>query len=126
MKTLADVRRRAIAGTRLEVIAQTKRPVLVGTVRTIANPRSLSARTYEFTSDHAPGETYVGTWPKAGETRIIDADTFEYDLHPGPGVIRLRFLQSRPVRVTELSGPARDDRPRGTYDKPESLRKDRQ
>ena len=23
---------------------------------------------------------------------VIDADTFEYDIHPGPGVVRLRFL----------------------------------
>jgi endonuclease YncB( thermonuclease family) len=74
------------------VVGQTKRPVLVGTVRTITNPRSLSARSYEFTSSHTDGTTHVGTWPKAGETRIIDGDTFEYELRPGPGVIRLRFL----------------------------------
>jgi hypothetical protein len=92
MKTLADIRRRAAKGTRLEVVAQTRRPVLVGTVRTITNARSLSARSYEFTSSHAAGKTYVGTWPKASEVRIIGADTFEYDLKPGPGTIRLRFL----------------------------------
>lgn len=97
MKTFADIKRRATAGTRLEVLAQTKRPVLVGTIRTVTNPRSLSTRSYEFTSDHTGDETYVGTWPKASEVRIIDADTFEYDLHPGPGVIRLRFLPAEPA-----------------------------
>ncbi len=90
MKTLADIRRRATEGTRLEVVGQTKRPELVGTVRTIAH--ATTGPRYTFTSDHTDGETYHGTWPKAGETRIIDADTFEYDIKPGPGVIRLRFL----------------------------------
>ena len=90
MKTLADIRRRATEGTRLEVVAQTRRPVLVGTVRTIKH--STSGPRYTFTSSNDPGEEYHGTWPKAGETRIIDADTFEYDIKPGPGVIRLRFL----------------------------------
>jgi hypothetical protein len=91
VRTLADIKRRATTGTQLEVVGQTKRPALVGTVRTITDARSLSARSYEFTSSHTGDETYVGTWPKASDTRIIDADTFEYDLRPGPGVIRLRF-----------------------------------
>ena len=97
MMTLAGIRRRATAGTRLEVVAQTKRPELVGTVRTITNPRSLSSRSYEFTSSHRPGEEFIGSWPKASEIRIIDQDTFEYDIHPGPrgpGVVRLRFLSA--------------------------------
>jgi len=93
VKTLADIRRRAVEGARLEVTGQTKRPELVGTVRTIAH--ATSGPRYTFTSDHDPlCAVYHGTWPKAGETRIIDADTFEYDLHPGPGVIRLRFLSA--------------------------------
>ncbi len=93
MKTLADIKRRAVAGTRLEVIEQTKRPALIGTVRTITDSRTPSSSLYEFTSDHnGNGETYIGTWPKASTVTFIDADTFEYPLKPGPGTIRLRFL----------------------------------
>jgi hypothetical protein len=101
--TMASIRRRAVKGTRLEVVAQTKRPVLVGTIRTITNPRSLSSRLYEFTSDHTADTLHVGGWPKASEVRIIDADTFEYDIHPGPGIVRLRFLPA------ETYGPMRTD-----------------
>jgi hypothetical protein len=90
--TMASIRRRAVKDTRLEVVGQTKRPELVGTIRTITNPRSLSSRLYEFTSDHTADTLHVGGWPKASEVRIIDADTFEYDIHPGPGIVRLRFL----------------------------------
>lgn len=101
MKTLADIKRRAIVGARLEVIGQTKRPVLVGTVRTIIESEICSRRgtrppeqrrCYDFTSSNTGDEAYCGMWPKASRTRIIDADTFEYDLQPGPGVIQLRFL----------------------------------
>lgn len=89
MKTLADIKRRAVTGTRLEVVAQTVRPELVGTVRTIIQVHS--AR-YRFTSSHTGGQVNWGDWPKASQARIIDADTFEYDIPQGPGVIRLRFL----------------------------------
>lgn len=93
MKTLADVKRRAVPGTRLEVTEQTKRPALVGTMRTITR---ITATRWYFTTD---AEGFDGTeldqpWPKARDTRIIDADTFEYPLKPGPGSIRLRFLPS--------------------------------
>lgn len=94
MKSLADVKRRVAAGARLEVVEQTKRPVLVGTTRTVT--RSTSARWY-FTTDAEgfdDGTELDQPWPRARDTRIIDADTFEYDLpHPAKGhVIRLRFL----------------------------------
>jgi hypothetical protein len=101
MKTLADIKRRATPGTRLEVVEQTKRPVLVGTVRTIIDSSACSRhgtrpakqrRCYDFTSSNTGAEVYCATWPTAARTRIIDADTFEYDLQPGPGSIRLRFL----------------------------------
>lgn len=96
MRTLADIRRRAVAGTRLEVIEQTKRPVLIGTVRTIT--RVTDTRWY-FTTNAAgydDGTELDQPWPKARDMRIIDADTFEYDLpHPAKGhVIRIRFLGS--------------------------------
>jgi hypothetical protein len=91
VKTLADIRRRAVTGARLEVIEQTKYPELVGTVRTIEH--ATSGPSYKFTSDDDPlCVVYRATWPKAGEVRIIDGDTFEYDLRRGAGVIRLRFL----------------------------------
>jgi hypothetical protein len=92
MKTLADIKRRAATGTRLEVVGQTKRPVLVGTTRTIT--RTTDNRWYFTTDaeDFNDGTELDQPWPKAASTRIIDADTFEYDLRPGPGVIRLRFL----------------------------------
>ena len=94
MKTLADIKRRATAGTRLEVVRQTKRPVLIGTTRTIT--RATGSHWY-FTTDaegYSDGTELDQPWPKARDARIIDADTFEYDLpHPGKGhVIRLRFL----------------------------------
>ena len=91
MKTLADIKRRATVGARLEVIEQTKRPVLVGTVRTIT--KVCSASNYDFTSSHTGDETYNTTWPTARDVRIIDADTFEYDLpRLAKGhIIRLRF-----------------------------------
>ena len=93
MKTLADIKRRATVGARLEVIEQTKRPVLVGTVRTITKVRS--DRSYDFTSSNTGDETYCGTWPKASEVRIIDADTFEYNLRPSREcIIRLRFVSA--------------------------------
>lgn len=93
MKTLADIKRRAVPGTHLEVTEQTKRPALVGTTRTIT--RTTATRWY-FTTDAEgfDGAELDQPWPKASETRIIDADTFEYDLRqPAKGhVIRLRFL----------------------------------
>jgi hypothetical protein len=105
MKTLADIKRRAAVGTRLEVVAQTNRPVLVGTVRTIIESPVCSKRStrpaeqrrcYDWTGDNTETEgEHCTLWPKASATRIIDADTFEYDL-PRPAksgsVIRLRFL----------------------------------
>jgi hypothetical protein len=94
MRTLADIKRRATEGTRLEVVAQTKRPVLVGTVRTVT--RSTPTYWY-FTTDaegYDDGTELSQPWPKARNARIIDANSFEYDLpHPAKGcVIRLRFL----------------------------------
>jgi hypothetical protein len=89
MKTLADIKRRMTPGTQLEVVEQTKRPVLVGTVRAVV---SASASNLTFTSDHTADEEYIQAWPKARDVQIIDADTFEYELRPGPGTIRLRFL----------------------------------
>jgi hypothetical protein len=91
VKTLADIKRRATAGTQLEVVRQTKRPVLIGTKRTIT--RSTGTRWY-FTTDaegYNDGAELDQAWPKARDTRIIDADTFDYDLRNGH-VIRLRFL----------------------------------
>jgi hypothetical protein len=94
MRTLADIKRRATAGAQLEVVEQTKRPVLVGTKRTVT--RSNGTRWY-FTTDaegYNDGTELDQPWPKASDARVIDADTFEYDLpHPAKGhVIRLRFL----------------------------------
>jgi hypothetical protein len=92
MKTLADIKRRATPGTRLEVVEQTKRPVLVGTTRTIT--RTTATRWY-FTTDAEgfnDGIKLDQPWPKARDTQVIDADTFEYPVKPGPGTIRLRFL----------------------------------
>lgn len=94
MKTLADIKRRAVPGARLEVIAQTKRPVLVGTTRIVT--KSTPNRWY-FTTDAEgfnDGSELDQPWPKARDTRIIDGDAFEYDLRgPARGhTIRLRFL----------------------------------
>lgn len=99
MKTLADIKRRAVTGARLLLVAQTGRPELADTIRTIIQVPICSARPpvqrpcYDWESD-VPGDRYCTRWPKAGAVRIIDADTFEYDLrHPSKGgVIRLRFL----------------------------------
>lgn len=92
MKTLADIKRRMAAGTRLEVLLQTKRPVLAGTVRTVV---SATASNLTFTSSNTGTEEYIQAWPKARDIHILDADTYEANLR-GPGmsghVIRLRFL----------------------------------
>jgi hypothetical protein len=91
MKTLADIKRRAVVGAQLEVVGQTKRPVLIGTKRAIT--RSTGTH-WHFTTDaegYNDGAELDQPWPKARDTRIIDADTFEYDLRNGH-VIRLRFL----------------------------------
>jgi hypothetical protein len=123
MKTLADIKRRTTPGTRLEVVEQTKRPVLVGTVRTIIESQVCSRhntrlpeqrRCYDFTSSNTGDETYCATWSKASETRIIDADTFEYDLHPGPGIIRLRFLPAPVAEFPSLEAFYDDQPERGT------------
>lgn len=94
MKTLADIKRRAVSGTRLEVTEQTKRPALIGTTRTIT--QTTDNRWYFITDAEGfnDGTELDQPWPKARDTRIIDADTFEYPLKPGPGRIRLRFLPS--------------------------------
>jgi hypothetical protein len=91
MKTLAGIKRRMTPGTRLTVLEQTKRPVLVDTVRTIVETTTGSLT---FTSSNTGTEEYNQAWPKARDVRIIDAETFEYDLpHPSKGhIIRLRFL----------------------------------
>ena len=92
MKTLADIKRRVRPGTRLEVVEQTKRPVLVGTIRTVIRA---SSSNLVFTSDNTGGEEYHQVWPKAAEVRVVDADTYEWDMR-GPGNqghhVRLRFL----------------------------------
>jgi hypothetical protein len=106
MRTLADIRRRAAEGARLEVVEQTKRPVLVGTIRTISDNAVCSRhgdrpagdvrrRCYDWTGNTTETEgNHCTSWPKASQTRILDADTFEYDLPPASkgGHIRLRFL----------------------------------
>ena len=94
MRTLADIKRRMQPGARLEVTEQTKRPVLAGTTRTVI--RTTPSRWY-FTTNaegYDDGSELDQPWPKASQTRILDADTFEYDLpHPSRGhIIRLRFL----------------------------------
>lgn len=104
MRTLADIKRRAIAGTRLEVIEQTTRPALIGTIRTITDDAvcsrhgkqpagDVTRRCYDWVGDTAETEgRYCTRWPKASQTRIVDADTFEYDLPSKGRIIRLRFL----------------------------------
>ena len=91
MRTLADVKRRMTEGTQYEVIEQTKRPVLVGTVRTVVRT---GASRVEFTSSHTDDEVYNQAWPKARDIRIMDAHTYEVALR-GPGmdghVARFRF-----------------------------------
>lgn len=95
METLADIRSRAVPGAQLKVIAQTRQPGLVGTIRTIT--RNLSDCSYGFTSSHTGDEEHTGTWPHAIEVNILDPDTFEYVL-PEPArycIIRLRFVPPR-------------------------------
>ena len=114
MKTLADIKRRAKPGARLQVIEQTRRPVLAGTIRTITGAHS--ARCYDWTSDERTGPDDDGErctpWPKASETRIIDPDTFEYDLRASGArghTIRLRFLppESTSLEALHSDNPAR-------------------
>jgi hypothetical protein len=91
MRTLADIKRRMTPGTQLKVVEQTRRPVLAGTVRTVVRA---SGSRLDFTTSATGEDVHSQAWPKARDVRILDADTFEYDLpYPGKGsVIRLRFL----------------------------------
>jgi hypothetical protein len=88
MKTLADIKRRMVPGTRLEVTGQTKRPELVGSVRTVVDRNGTSWR---FTTDRTGDDEHFQAWPKAAKVRILDADTYEYD-YAADCTVALRFL----------------------------------
>jgi hypothetical protein len=92
VQSLLEIQRRAVVGARLEVVAQTYRRELVGTVRTIT--KAGRDGTYAFVSSHTGDEEHTGFWPDPFEVYFRDPDTFEYVL-PEPArycIIRLRFL----------------------------------
>ena len=107
MQSLKEIQSRAVVGARLEVVAQTRRPELVGTVRTIT--RTGPAGTYAFVSSHTGDEEHTVPWPNPFEVYFRDPDTFEYVL-PAPArycIIRLRFLPSdEPGRSAAAPSPA--------------------
>ena len=88
MKTLADIKRRMVPGTRLEVTGQTKRPVLIGTVRTVV---AANGSSWTFTTDATGDDEHIQAWPKARSVRILDADAFEYD-YMRDCTVTLRFV----------------------------------
>lgn len=116
MQSLLEIQRRAVVGARLEVVAQTYRRELVGTVRTIT--RVGRDGTYAFVSSHTGDEEHMGFWPNPFEVYFRDPDTFEYVL-PAPArycIIRLRFLppdgKGAPRRAARRRSPARAARAR--------------
>jgi hypothetical protein len=121
VQSLEEIQRRAVVGARLEVVAQTRRPGLVGTVRTIT--RIGPDGTYAFVSSHTGDEEHTGIWPHPVEVYFRDPDTFEYVL-PKPArycIIRLRFLppdapggEEAPSRAARLRSPAWASRARRT------------
>jgi hypothetical protein len=121
VQSLREVQRRAIVGARLEVVAQTRRPDLVGTVRTIT--RVGPDRSYGFVSSHTGDEEHTGLWPSAFEVYFRDGDTFEYVLPPPARycIIRLRFLPPDAPGSEETLGHAAARRPPA---KPGRARKD--
>jgi hypothetical protein len=111
VQSLQEIQRRAVVGARLEVVAQTYRRELVGTVRTIT--RVGRNGTYAFVSSHTGDEEHTGFWPDPFEVYFRDVDTFEYVL-PWPArycIIRLRFLpaesKAAPRRAARRRSPAR-------------------
>lgn len=110
MQSLEEVRSRAVVGARLEVVAQTRRPSLVGTVRTIT--RIGPDGTYAFVSSHTGEQEHTARWPSAFEVYFRGADIFEYVL-PEPArycIIRLRFLS--PAAPGSEEAPSRAARRR--------------
>lgn len=106
MGSFADVRRRLEPGVQLECVEHSYVPNLVGSVRTVEGGKSV----LRCSVDLAPGQTWPSggqkpardfRWdlPKAGDVRIIDSDTFEYDLEGRSGHhVRLRFLTTQSAR----------------------------
>ena len=120
MQSLKEIQSRAVVGARLEVVAQTRRPELVGTVRTIT--RIGPDGTYAFVSSHTGDEEHTNPWPNPFEVYFRGPDTFEYVL-PAPArycIIRLRFLppagpgsEAAPSPAASRRSAARAGRGRG-------------
>jgi hypothetical protein len=90
MKTFADVKRRIKSGVKLLCVANTYRPVLDGTERTVVK---VQTNAFNWTgdpkaTDGKPSWTY---WKKASDVTIIDENTFRmklFDEH----YVELRFM----------------------------------
>jgi hypothetical protein len=96
MTTFAAVKRRGRPGTRLLCVANTVRPELDGTERTVS---TVQTNGFYWTEDrdsrpppHRP--RYWTSYPKASGVEIVDADTFRFTLPVGrgTGTVTLRFL----------------------------------
>lgn len=101
MRTLADVKRRAVVGTRLEVLEHWY--MEPGSIRTVTKVR---AGGLDVDSSHDPGKRFVQEWPKAKDVIEITDDEIAYNIVVYPasgrhvhkfepvtrGICRLRFL----------------------------------
>jgi len=96
MKSFADIKRRFALGVVLECVENTYRPEINGTLRRIEK-----VQTNAIACTAAPGVTaargalFWTPFPKASGVKIIDADTFQFDLGLAAGHhVTLRFVKS--------------------------------
>lgn len=72
MKSVADLKRRVVAGVQFDVIGHTTRPELVGHRRTVTR---VQGNGFYWTHPDDAREVWT-SWPTAAGVEIRDADTF--------------------------------------------------
>lgn len=95
MKTLADIKRRAVPGARLETVENTYNPALAGTRRTIRIKQTSAIASIIGEGDSQKrGDLFWTYWPKASQVEILDSDTFRLHLWGSQPdqYVTLRFL----------------------------------
>lgn len=93
MKTLADIKRRIVVGTRLLTVENTSRnrdsgKSIDGSVREVVR---VLGNSFVSHVEGLEGDFWTH-YPKASDVTIVDADTFRFALMEGH-YVELRFLQ---------------------------------